>query len=712
MFHAGTISTFWAWAYMRFPLLRRFYYALPIPARWRFWIGHFRRRFFPVRSFEPVVSTSSDLIEHSEKNHQEASISPSKGGFRDYFFFGVIDWHFRHQRPQQLALSLAKTGRRVFYISVNFANNSKPGFSLERLDDELALYQVFLFVDGPLSVYSDQPSVAQLAQLKGGLKELWLTANTKFAIHVIQHPFWTPLGASVASARTIYDCMDHHGGFSNTAIEHERMEKELLSASDLTIVTSDFLDKYARNYSEHVEIIRNAGEFSHFTRAIEISNNTLPRSNKKTTIGYYGAIAEWFDAELISFLADCFQDYEFVLIGDDSAGVGRALRHHKNIKFLGEIPYRELPKWLAEFEICLIPFRINDLTLATNPVKVYEYLSAGKPIVATDLPELKQFDDLVYRAEDFQTFKKCIENAIQEYGTAKGDELFRRRVEFARTQTWEHRANRLIEVAENCSNEPLVSVIVVSYNQWPLTERCLASLNENSDAAHLEIIVVDNGSRDETPARLQAWRDQRPTDRHAILNEENRGFACAVNQGLRCARGDFLVILNNDTIVSPGWARGLRRHLQRDPTIGLICPITNNIGNEAQVALPGSSPPEVFRSALAYSLERSGDTFGLTIAAFFCVMLPRGVWERIGELDERFFPGFFEDDDYCLRVRGAGWRIACAEDVFVYHELSASFSREGASRRQEIFERNKRLFEEKWGPWKPHEYRPESLPRQ
>ena len=90
-------------------------------------------------------------------------------------------------------------------------------------------------------------------------------------------------------------------------------------------------------------------------------------------------------------------------------------------------------------------------------------------------------------------------------------------------------------------------------------------------------------------------------------------------------------------------------------------------------------------------------------------MLPKHVWEKVGGLDEQFFPGFFEDDDYCLRIRAEGWRIACAEDVFVYHELSASFDREGLARRQEIFERNKRLFEKKWGTWKPHQYRPESL---
>jgi GT2 family glycosyltransferase len=227
----------------------------------------------------------------------------------------------------------------------------------------------------------------------------------------------------------------------------------------------------------------------------------------------------------------------------------------------------------------------------------------------------------------------------------------------------------------------------------------------------LQIIVVDNASADQTPERLRAWAETDPARRQVILNADNRGFGPAVNQGLAVATGDYLVVLNNDTIVGPGWTRGMRRHFEVDAGLGLICPITNNIGNEAQVALPGRTPNEVFASARRHSFQRSGRRLALPNVAFFCVMMPRRVYESVGPMDEQFVPGFFEDDDYCLRVRDKGWTIACAEDVFVYHELSASFDAEGATRRQAIFARNKALFEKKWGAWTPHVYREESLPR-
>ena len=111
----------------------------------------------------------------------------------------------------------------------------------------------------------------------------------------------------------------------------------------------------------------------------------------------------------------------------------------------------------------------------------------------------------------------------------------------------------------------------------------------------------------------------------------------------------------------------------------------------------------------AYQLTRAriGQSFDIPVAAFFCVMFPRGVYEELGPLDEKFGMGFFEDDDYCERVRRAGRRVACAEDVFIHHELSASFDQVMAGERRALFERNRAYYESKWGPWKPHEYRTE-----
>jgi GT2 family glycosyltransferase/glycosyltransferase involved in cell wall biosynthesis len=705
-----------------YEFLRQLYLRLPLSPGLRYRIGHLRRRWMrrglvvqqvDAAALLPLETALVAAVFDAPKTDDLAGLANAQP---DWVFFGVIDWHFRHQRPQQLALALARAGRRVFYVSVNFVDSAHPGFELERLDPDLPLFQVFFNLPGLHSVYAGPPSQETLDALRAGQLALWERARIRQAVHVVQHPYWFALAAFLPPARLVYDCMDFHAGFQDTGDEHAGTEERLFALADLTIVTSDYLADHAMKAgARKMAIIRNGAEYDHFRASAGRSASNRPWSDSgRQVLGYYGAIAEWFDAELVARLSAAFPHTEIVLIGADTAGVGKRLSGCANVHLTGEKPYAELPQWLAGFDVCLIPFRVTELTLATNPVKAYEYLSAGKPVVSVDLPELQQFGDLVYRARDADEFMTQVAQALAEtvdMASPAAVSLRQRRTEFAAGQTWAHRASDLLSAADDRSTEPSVSVVVVAYNQWALTERCLTSLVEHDDAGPLQIIVVDNASADQTPQRLRAWADADPARRHVILNADNRGFGPAVNQGLAAASGEYLVVLNNDTIVGPGWTRGMRRHFEVDPGLGLICPITNNIGNEAQVALPGRTPEEVFLSARRYCFQRSGRLLPLPNVAFFSVMIPRRVYEAVGPLDEQFVPGFFEDDDYCLRVREKGFAIGCAEDVFVYHELSASFDAEGAIRRQAIFDRNKALFEKKWGTWKPHVYRAESRPR-
>ena len=106
-----------------------------------------------------------------------------------------------------------------------------------------------------------------------------------------------------------------------------------------------------------------------------------------------------------------------------------------------------------------------------------------------------------------------------------------------------------------------------------------------------------------------------------------------------------------------------------------------------------------------YTQEHARQLLYVNNLAFFCVAMTRELYQKIGGLDERFGQGFFEDDDYCQRACAASAKVAIAEDVFVHHHLSASFDKLGDKRKQELFARNKKLYEEKWGKWEPHSYR-------
>ena len=259
-------------------------------------------------------------------------------------------------------------------------------------------------------------------------------------------------------------------------------------------------------------------------------------------------------------------------------------------------------------------------------------------------------------------------------------------------------------------NQPAASIIILTYNNLEMTRQCIDSIYARTSVP-FELILVDNASADETPAYLARLKSEKPNV-HLILNKENLGFAKGNNQGAEAAQGEYLVFLNNDTIVTRGWLKGLIRHLQ-EPKVGMVGPVTNQSGNEARIAVSYENIPGMEAFAQHYTEQHQGKSFEINMLAFFCVVMRRSVWQDVGPLDERFGIGMFEDDDYALRVKKKGYKILCAEDVFVHHWGSASFSQLQLIDYWSKFTENRKKFENKWGiRWQPHHYRSELIQHQ
>ncbi len=648
-----------------------------------------------------AAAAAPDEVRPAVPHHVLAvALAPARDGVADVFVWAVIDWHFRTQRPQHLARALADKGHRVFYVSNNFAPASGSGFSVDALDESGRLFQVHLNLEPAASIYAGMPEAGQVEALLASMAELLSWTCTRQSLSFVQHPFWSRLARSLPNTRIVYDCMDHHSGFDNNAGSIIAAESDLAKSADLVVVTSDWLLDEMRDKARAVALVRNAAEYAFFSKRPDV---VFAAPERRRIIGYYGAIAEWFDVELVRKVARAQPDCLVLLVGADTAGAGSSLSDLPNVCLTGEVPYADLPYWLYAFDVCLLPFRVIPLTLATNPVKVYEYLAAGKPVVSVDLPEMTQFGDLVLTAGDHSEFVARVAASLVEAGP---DDDSRRRA-FAAGQTWVHRAVAL-DTAVDAIVEPRVSVVVLAYNNLAYTEACLFSIEAYSDYSALEVIVVDNASTDGSREWFAQWEREGSAAGHVrrvILNDSNAGFSGGNNVGLAAATGEVLVILNNDTYVTPGWVRTLCAHLHADPTLGLIGPVTNNIGNEAKIDIAYADMEGMIAAAGAYTRAHPGGETTLDTAAFFCVAMPRKIYEMVGGLDEAFGVGFFEDDDYCRRVSAAGYRVACAEDVFVHHHLSASFDALGAAGKGELFARNKAIYEAKWGMWRPHGYR-------
>jgi GT2 family glycosyltransferase/tetratricopeptide (TPR) repeat protein len=243
----------------------------------------------------------------------------------------------------------------------------------------------------------------------------------------------------------------------------------------------------------------------------------------------------------------------------------------------------------------------------------------------------------------------------------------------------------------------LASIIILCCNQLDYTRQCLESLLRHTRAPY-ELILVDNASTDGTAEYLEEVRRRPgPARVEVIRNDTNRGFPAGCNQGLARARGRYIVLLNNDTRLTPGWLDGLVAWALHDwPAVGMVGPVTNNAPDAQKV--PGPDPALDTLDAFALDRRRAfaGQTLSVKRLTGFCLLVRREVLDRVGSFDERYGIGFFDDDDLCVRAREAGFRLHIALDVFVYHHGNRTFQALGINSRDKLVENFDR-FRAKWG---------------
>ncbi len=247
--------------------------------------------------------------------------------------------------------------------------------------------------------------------------------------------------------------------------------------------------------------------------------------------------------------------------------------------------------------------------------------------------------------------------------------------------------------AKNDAVGKLVSIIILVLNQLELTRACLESVAAHTTCPH-EIIVVDNGSTDGTPEFLKQWQAAHPNCT-VIRNETNRGFAGGNNQGLAAAKGEILVLLNNDTLVTPGWMEGMTAALFADANVGLVGPVSNRVSGPQQIPTNYTTDAAMFDFAKSWREQNQGRSQPVTRLVGFCLLFKRAVLDAIGGLDESFGSGNFEDDDYCLRAKFAGFGSRVASGVFIHHAGSQTFRGAKIDYRQAML-RNWELFRVKW----------------
>lgn len=242
-----------------------------------------------------------------------------------------------------------------------------------------------------------------------------------------------------------YFCLDEYSLFENAFESIPMLEKRLVNKVDCVFSISEKLQEARIPNSGNSYFIPQGAEIEHFVKADVIPKEVA--TLKHPVIGFFGLISEWINLELIEKCIDAYPNYNFLFLGKNVVSIEH-LKEKNNFIHLGEIPYKNLPKFASIFDIGIIPFRINELTLAVNPLKLIEYLSLGLPVVSTNMPEVKKFDNYVLVSDTDEQFIKYIKKALEENSLEM--ENFRKAK--AAEYTW-------ISIAEYISNKILESEI-------------------------------------------------------------------------------------------------------------------------------------------------------------------------------------------------------------------------------------------------------------
>lgn len=255
---------------------------------------------------------------------------------------------------------------------------------------------------------------------------------------------------------------------------------------------------------------------------------------------------------------------------------------------------------------------------------------------------------------------------------------------------------------------PLLSLVVLGYKNFDVTTRaCLASLKTCLDDSEVEVLVIDNGSPDDSAEKTRAWCAEHPGVQ-CLISDHNRGYAGGMNWGASFAKGQWLLLVNNDTVFPKNAITALKRVVSQAPTnVAMLGPVTNAAGNGQRLWKPEADFDEWLKIGEQLSSLPTGQLMPAYRCDFFCIAIRQDVWCELGGLDLAFGLGYYEDFDFSLRLRKAGYEQCITEDVFILHVGSATFK--GSKEARALIKKNKKLLQSKHPDAKFEHTRTENL---
>jgi glycosyltransferase involved in cell wall biosynthesis len=365
------------------------------------------------------------------------------------------DWDSDPLSKKHVMTRLAERNRVLWVDSLGVRNPQVSARDARRVVTKLARFlrgrrrvQEGLWVISPLVLPFHGSSFARR------LNQKWLRATLRLACRRLgmRDPIvWTflPTSADVAGSLDarllVYHCVDEYSQFTGTdAVAIATMERDLCRRADLVVVSAEPLLRAKSRHNPDTFLVTHGVEIEHFRQALDPAlcvPSDLP-SDDGPVVGFFGLLADWVDLELVRYLAKARPAWNLVLIGKADTSLS-AVQGLPNVRILGRKSYSELPAYCKGFDAAILPFRINELTLAANPLKLREYLAAGLPVVATAIPEAERLAPLVRVGRDREQFLWHLDSVL-----SSGAHGPRREISAAmQNESWDRKVEELSDLA-------------------------------------------------------------------------------------------------------------------------------------------------------------------------------------------------------------------------------------------------------------------------
>jgi len=369
---------------------------------------------------------------------------------KDIVIVSTMQYHELPTRKQRIASLLSRSNRVLYiepsstYLAVMLhGKNNAPKPTVETLPNlSIATLPTIL----PFGLRSTFIHRMNQSKILNHMKRI--LANHGFHpdivwFYLVDYP---ELVSLFPRAVVVYDCVDDHSAYPGlrSAPFVNALEKKLVQFSDVVFATTKALTEKLHSTDKNVFLVPNGVEFSLY-QSWDGQAPTFLEDIPHPIIGYMGALKEWFDVEFILALTKAFPNAHFVLAGPCSPGFTSQFSRHSRIHFPGSISPNKVPSWIGTFDVCLIPFLPNELTLNISPLKFFEYCAMGKPCVSIPIHQLEQYNNVAYLYRTHEEGVQMVQRALEEKDMLKKE----KRLQIAKEASWDEKlAFMLLQIEE------------------------------------------------------------------------------------------------------------------------------------------------------------------------------------------------------------------------------------------------------------------------